>query len=91
MIVKIGDIFESEAKTLVNTVNCVGVMGKGIALEFKKNTPICFPNMLLCATAVKLSPAYRIVIKTCVVYLSLTSRPKIIGVHLQSSLMSFRD
>lgn len=36
MIIKIGDIFESKAKTLVNTVNCVGVMGKGIALEFKK-------------------------------------------------------
>jgi uncharacterized protein YwgA/O-acetyl-ADP-ribose deacetylase (regulator of RNase III) len=32
----IGDLFESKAQTLVNTVNCVGVMGKGIALEFKK-------------------------------------------------------
>lgn len=31
-----GDLFESGAKTLVNTVNCVGVMGKGVALEFKK-------------------------------------------------------
>ncbi len=35
----IGDIFESKAQTLVNTVNCVGVMGKGIALEFKKHFP----------------------------------------------------
>lgn len=34
--VLIGDMFDSEAQTLVNTVNCVGVMGKGIALEFKK-------------------------------------------------------
>ncbi len=33
---KIGDIFKSKAQTLVNTVNCVGVMGKGIALGFKK-------------------------------------------------------
>lgn len=33
--VLIGDMFESEAQTLVNTVNCVGIMGKGIALEFK--------------------------------------------------------
>ena len=24
-----GDIFQSKARTLVNTVNCVGVMGKG--------------------------------------------------------------
>jgi O-acetyl-ADP-ribose deacetylase (regulator of RNase III)/uncharacterized protein YwgA len=34
-----GDLFESSAQTLVNTVNCVGVMGKGIALEFKKRFP----------------------------------------------------
>lgn len=39
MMVKIGDIFESNCATLVNTVNCVGVMGKGIALEFKKRYP----------------------------------------------------
>jgi len=37
--VRIGDIFESDAQTLVNTVNCVGVMGKGIALEFKERFP----------------------------------------------------
>ena len=37
--VKIGNIFESECKTIVNTVNCVGVMGKGIALEFKNKYP----------------------------------------------------
>lgn len=39
MVVKIGDIFSSKAKTLVNTVNCVGVMGKGIASEFKIRYP----------------------------------------------------
>lgn len=37
--VRIGDIFESAAQTLVNTVNTVGVMGKGIALEFRKRFP----------------------------------------------------
>lgn len=37
-----GDIFESNAQTLVNTVNCYGVMGKGIALEFKKRYPDMF-------------------------------------------------
>lgn len=37
--VLIGDIFRSKAQTLVNTVNCVGVMGKGIALGFKKRFP----------------------------------------------------
>ncbi len=42
MIVKIGNIFESKCSTIVNTVNCVGVMGKGIALEFKKRYPEMF-------------------------------------------------
>jgi len=40
--VKQGDMFESGVQTLVNTVNCVGVMGKGIALEFKKRYPKMF-------------------------------------------------
>lgn len=39
MIVKIGNMFESKCTTIVNTVNCVGVMGKGIALEFKRRYP----------------------------------------------------
>ena len=34
-----GDIFNSPAQVLVNTVNTVGVMGKGIALSFKKLYP----------------------------------------------------
>ncbi|WP_306581572.1 macro domain-containing protein [Dokdonella sp.] len=40
--VLIGDLFESRAQTLVNTVNCVGVMGKGVAAEFKKRYPAMF-------------------------------------------------
>lgn len=41
MAVKIvtGNLFESKAQTWVNAVNCVGVMGKGIALEFKNRFP----------------------------------------------------
>lgn len=42
MKILIGDIFGSSMKTLVNTVNCVGVMGKGVALEFKKRYPDMF-------------------------------------------------
>ena len=34
-----GDLLEAEADALVNTVNCVGVMGKGIALQFKEAYP----------------------------------------------------
>ena len=34
-----GDILEASAEALVNTVNCVGVMGRGVALQFKKAFP----------------------------------------------------
>jgi O-acetyl-ADP-ribose deacetylase (regulator of RNase III)/uncharacterized phage-like protein YoqJ len=37
-----GDIFTSNAEVIVNSVNCVGVMVKGIALEFKKRYPEMF-------------------------------------------------
>ncbi|GCE05775.1 macro domain-containing protein [Dictyobacter aurantiacus] len=37
-----GDIFTSPAQVLVNPVNCQGVMGKGLALEFKKRYPEMF-------------------------------------------------
>lgn len=40
--VLIGDLFTSQAQVLVNTVNCVGVMGKGVAQEFKKRYPAMF-------------------------------------------------
>lgn len=39
-----GNILESRAQTLVNTVNCVGVMGKGIALAFKRRYPEMFDD-----------------------------------------------
>ncbi len=42
--VLVGDLFESKAQTWVNTVNCRGVMGKGIALEFKKRFPDMFAD-----------------------------------------------
>lgn len=40
---KTGDLFKQKADIYVNPVNCVGVMGKGIAKEFKKR----YPNMFL--------------------------------------------
>jgi O-acetyl-ADP-ribose deacetylase (regulator of RNase III) len=42
IIYKKGDLFNSECQTLVNTVNCVGIMGKGIALAFKNKYPKMF-------------------------------------------------
>ncbi|MCF6213580.1 MAG: macro domain-containing protein [Flavobacteriaceae bacterium] len=37
-----GNIFNSKCQTIVNTVNCVGVMGKGIAQVYKLRYPIMF-------------------------------------------------
>ena len=37
-----GNIFNTKAQSIVNTVNCVGVMGKGIALVFKLRYPKMF-------------------------------------------------
>ena len=53
-IEKTGNIFNSSAMAVVNTVNCVGAMGKGIALDFKLRFPemfkeyqkICFRHIL---------------------------------------------
>ncbi|MGO7728125.1 macro domain-containing protein [Rhizobium johnstonii] len=36
---KTGDILRSDVEALVNTVNCVGIMGRGIALQFKNDFP----------------------------------------------------
>jgi len=37
-----GHILDAKTQTVVNTVNCVGVMGKGIAAEFKRHDPAMF-------------------------------------------------
>lgn len=37
-----GNIFNTKAQTIVNTVNCVGVMGKGVALVYKLRYPKMF-------------------------------------------------
>src|SRR5712671_1845018 len=34
-----GDILGANSEALVNTVNCVGIMGRGIALQFKNAFP----------------------------------------------------
>ena len=61
MKVLVGEnMFESKAQTLINTVNTVGVMGKGIALEFKKRFPEMYQDYLARCQAgrVKLGEPY---------------------------------
>ena len=40
----VGNLLEAKAEALVNAVNCVGVMGKGIALQFKQKFPPAYFN-----------------------------------------------
>jgi O-acetyl-ADP-ribose deacetylase (regulator of RNase III) len=42
--VRVGDLFASHAQTLVNTVNTVGIMGKGIAHAFRERFPKMFED-----------------------------------------------
>jgi O-acetyl-ADP-ribose deacetylase (regulator of RNase III)/uncharacterized protein YwgA len=49
-----GDLFDSQAQTLVNTVNCVGVMGKGVAVEFRKRFPDMYEDYVQRCEAGKL-------------------------------------
>lgn len=39
IVFKKGNILEADVEALVNTVNCVGIMGRGIALQYKKAFP----------------------------------------------------
>ncbi len=43
---KTGNILTEDAEVLVNTVNCVGVMGRGLALQFKKAFPDNFKGII---------------------------------------------
>jgi len=36
---KVGDILSEDAEAIVNTVNCVGIMGRGLALQYKNKYP----------------------------------------------------
>lgn len=56
MKILIGNIFDSKCKTLVNTVNCVGVMGKGIAKEFKERYPQMFKEYQILCKNGKIKP-----------------------------------
>lgn len=51
-----GNLLNSKCNTLTNTVNCVGVMGKGIALDFKKKYPEMFSDYLKRCKAGLLKP-----------------------------------
>jgi len=51
-----GDILKAKTQALVNTVNCVGVMGRGIALQFSRAFPECFKEYRALCDHKKLHP-----------------------------------
>lgn len=55
---KKGNILDADAEVLVNTVNSVGVMGKGIALQFKNNFPDNYKGYKKAVDNGKIRPGY---------------------------------
>ena len=51
-----GNILKAEAEVLVNTINCVGFMGKGLALQFKKAYPDNFDDYRKACAAGEVQP-----------------------------------
>jgi O-acetyl-ADP-ribose deacetylase (regulator of RNase III) len=56
-----GDILKADAEALVNTVNCVGVMGRGIALQFRKAFPDNFKEYKAACDRKQLHPGVMLV------------------------------
>ncbi len=61
---KRGDILAEDAEALVNTVNCVGFMGRGIALEFKKAWPENFKAYAAACRRYEVQPGGMFVFET---------------------------
>jgi O-acetyl-ADP-ribose deacetylase (regulator of RNase III) len=59
-----GDILRSGADALVNTVNCVGVMGRGIALQFKNAYPDNFKVYAAACKRNEVQPGRMFVVET---------------------------
>jgi O-acetyl-ADP-ribose deacetylase (regulator of RNase III)/uncharacterized protein YwgA len=64
MKILVGDILHSKAQTVINTVNCVGVMGKGIALEFRNRFPEMFDDYVQRCARKEVKPGVPYLYKT---------------------------
>jgi O-acetyl-ADP-ribose deacetylase (regulator of RNase III) len=62
--IKTGDIFKAEADAIINTVNCVGIMGRGIALQFKNAYPSNFKAYKTACDAEQVKPGRMFVFET---------------------------
>ena len=61
---KVGDMFAEDVEALVNSVNCVGVMGRGIALQFKNAFPENFKAYLEACKREEVRPGRMFVYET---------------------------
>jgi len=61
---KTGNILEADAEALVNSVNCVGIMGRGIALQFKKAWPENFKAYVAACRRQEVQPGKMFVFET---------------------------
>jgi O-acetyl-ADP-ribose deacetylase (regulator of RNase III) len=68
-----GDILKADAEALVNTVNCVGIMGRGIALQFKSAFPENFKAYAAACRRGEVQPGRMFVFET-----GALTRPKYI-------------
>lgn len=59
-----GNILDAEAEALVNTVNCVGIMGRGVALQFKNAFPPNFKAYAAACTRNEVQPGRMFVFET---------------------------
>lgn len=59
-----GDLLNSDAEAIVNTVNCVGIMGRGIALQFKQMYPANFKAYAAACAAGEVVPGKMFVFET---------------------------
>ena len=61
---KNGDIFDEDVEALVNSVNCVGIMGRGIALQFKNMFPENFNSYTAACKRDEVQPGRMFVFRT---------------------------
>ena len=61
---KKGDILREDVDALVNTVNCVGIMGRGIALQFKNAFPENFRSYVAACERSEVQPGQMLTFKT---------------------------
>ncbi len=61
---KTGEILAEDAEAVVNTVNCVGIMGRGVALKFKEAFPANFKVYALACRRREMQPGRMFVFAT---------------------------